>query len=80
MARTMQKAAYDGSYVDTGEAVRIVVWVQMIDASTRGGFAEVEGMKTIETADGIHLNHVSKGVYRRFDNNREIRSNAPNAL
>ncbi|MCY3023050.1 MAG: hypothetical protein NTW87_29080, partial [Planctomycetota bacterium] len=47
-----------------GKEYRILVFTEIIDASTRAGSATLDGLKALRTEDGLHVNRIAKGHYR----------------
>lgn len=55
---------------DDGETVEIYHFADVITTPTRGRTYVREGMATLETADGEHVNWIAKGVYETLDGER----------
>jgi hypothetical protein len=72
-----------GSFVakdNQGRMYRLTLWVDIQDAGTmRDPHAELEGLTSITTESGQHVNRIDKGKYQIVATGQILTSDDPNA-
>ncbi|MEW6651025.1 MAG: hypothetical protein AB1453_12665 [Chloroflexota bacterium] len=65
---------------DKGQDYAIEIYVDIIDASTHDDpNSTVEGLKSLQTDDGLHVNRISKGEYLIVQTGLRLHSDSPDA-
>jgi hypothetical protein len=74
---------FKGRFVATdehGQDYVIEIYVDMINVITHDGpSAPIEGLKSLQTNDGLHVNRVGKGQYVIVQNGLRLHSDSPDA-
>ena len=65
---------------DNGQDYVIEIYVDMIDVSTLDDAnASIEGLKSLQTDNGLHVHRIDKGQYMLVQNGLRLHSDSPDA-
>ncbi len=65
---------------DDGQDYIVEIYVNLIDAGTHDDpSATLEGIKTLLTEDGLHVNRIGKGEYMLVQTGLRLHSDSPDA-
>jgi hypothetical protein len=62
-----------------GAVYRVNEFTEYLEAGGTGGFQWIEGIKSLKTADGEHLNRLEKGKYQVVLTGETLESDDPTA-